>query len=191
MSAPVIVQTVGKGATVSGVLELRALGAADVSVRVYLAPHVLERLPRAITSYAESPLLGQWHYPDPQQQVQAQYTVGQQWAFITIGRKAASGLVEGDQLQGSYGVLYDIDLALSNPTGQEARVAIAMEPAGGPARGALVVDGRAVETAMLSRDVEASVSRYMLAPGEVRHVRIQIMPQAGSNYPVRLVARPA
>jgi hypothetical protein len=127
---------------------------------------------------------------EPQRELQAEYTVGREWTFVTIGRQPVAGMVEGDQLAGGYGVLYDIDLGLSNPTGQEARVAIAMEPAGGPARGALIVDGRVVEAAMLNRDVEAPVTKYVLAPGEARRVRIQTMPQAGSNYPVRLVVRP-
>jgi hypothetical protein len=186
-----VTQPVGGNATVSGVLELRALGAANLSLRVYLAPHMLERMPRPITGYAESPLLGQWHYLEPQRALQADYVAGQQWTFLTIGKQPVPGMRQGDELAGGYGVLYDIDLGLTNPTGQEARVEIAMEPAGGPARGALVVDGRVVETAMLSRDAEATVAKFALAPGEARRVRIQTMPQAGSNYPVRLVVRPA
>jgi len=54
-----------------------------------------------------------------------------------------------------------------------------------------LVDGHLMEASMIKRDAEAPVSRYLLSPGEVRHVRVQTMPQAGSNYPVRLVARPA
>lgn len=190
MAVPVVTQAALRNATVSGVLELRAVGAANLSIRVYLASHMMERLPRPVTSYTESPMLGQWHYVEPQRELQAEYTVGREWTFVTIGRQPVAGMVEGDQLAGGYGVLYDIDLGLSNPTGQEARVAIAMEPAGGPARGALIVDGRVVEAAMLNRDVEAPVTKYVLAPGEARRVRIQTMPQAGSNYPVRLVVRP-
>ena len=191
MATPVVAQTVGKGATVSGVLELRTMSSGTVSVRIYLAPHILERLPRPIGVYRESPLLGQWHYLDPRREVKAKYTFGQQWAFVTIGRDPASGIMTGDELRGSYGVIYDIDLELVNPTAQEARVALTMEPAGGPARGALLVDGHLMEASMIKRDAEAPVSRYLLSPGEVRHVRVQTMPQAGSNYPVRLVARPA
>ncbi len=191
MAVPVVAQSVGRGATVSGVLELRTMSSSTVSVRIYLAPHTSERLPRSIGAYRESPLLGQWHYLDPTREVKAKYTFGQQWAFVTIGRNPVAGIITGDELRGSYGVIYDIDLELVNPTAQEARVALTMEPAGGPARGALLVDGRLMEASMLKRDVEAPVSRFLLSPGEVRHVRVQTMPQAGSNYPVRLVARPA
>jgi len=190
MVTPIVAQSAGKGATVSGVLELRGMSSETVSVRIYLVQHSPERLPRPIGTYRESPLLGQWHYSEPRKELKAQYTVGRQWAFVTIGRTPTPGMVAGDELRGGYGVIYDIDLELVNPTAQEARIALVMEPAGGPARGTVLIDGRLVEAAMLRQDVEAPLSRYALAPGEVRRVRLQTMPQAGSNYPVRLVARP-
>ena len=190
-AVPVLAQPVTKGATASGIMELRTMGTGDLSVQLYLGPRSLGRLPRPITVYRESPLLGQWHYPKARQEVKAQYVVGREWAFVTIGDQPAAGLMAGDELRGSYGVLYDINLELVNPTAEEARVAIVMEAAGGPARGALLVDGRITEAAMLRQEVEVPVSQYRLSPGEVRRVHIQTLPQAGSNYPVRLVARPA
>ncbi len=189
-ATPVVAQRMPPGSVVSGILEFRALGPANLSLRLYLAPSLSQRLPRRIESYAESPLLGQWHYPQPRREVRARYEVGRDWAFITIGDKAAPGLVAGDQLAGSYGVMYDIELDLANPTSEAARVAVLLEPAGGPARGALLVDGQPVETALLSKNAEGLVARYLLAPGETRRVHIQTLPQGGSNYPVRLVARP-
>jgi hypothetical protein len=65
-----------------------------------------------------------------------------------------------------------------------------MEPAGGPARGVLLVDGALIETAMIQRNAEAPISSYLLGPGQTRTIHIVTMPQAGSNYPVRIVARP-
>ena len=65
-----------------------------------------------------------------------------------------------------------------------------MEPAGGVARGSLLVDGRPAETPVMRNSDEAPLASYELAPGETRTVKIVTMPQAGSNYPVRLVARP-
>jgi hypothetical protein len=122
--------------------------------------------------------------------VKASYRVGGAWTFITIGDQPAVGIVDGDRLQGSYGVMYDVSLELSNPTATPAQVQIMMEAAGGPARGALLVDGRLTEVAMIRKTEEAPVAVYPLAPGETRTVRISTMPQSGSNYPVRLVARP-
>jgi len=189
-TVPILSERMLAGSVASGVLELRVLGKGDLSLRLYLESPVSQRTPRDIASYTPSPLLGQWQYPQTLREVKAKYEVGHDWAFVTIGDRPAPGLRDGDLLEGCYGVLYEIDLELSNPTSSTARVLVLLEPAGGPARGALLVDGHPVETALLNRNAEGEVARYSLAPGQVRRVHIELMPQGGSNYPVRLVARP-
>ncbi|MDH4180314.1 MAG: DUF3370 domain-containing protein, partial [Armatimonadota bacterium] len=189
-AVPLFVQHITPGATVSGILEIRALGPGDFSLRCYLSPPRSSWLPYRLKSYSPSPFLGRWQYPQPRREIGASYVVGREWAFIDIGDQAITGMEEGDKLAGSYGVIYDIALELRNPTAEPAPVEILMEPGGGTARGTVIVDGRFVETSLLRRDSESSVARYTLAPGEVRTVRIETMPQGGSNYPVRLVARP-
>jgi hypothetical protein len=146
-------------------------------------------MPYPINAYSQSPFLGRWVYPQPQRELSARYVVGGGWAFVTIGDQPAAGLVEGDRLSGNYGVIYDINLELINPTDQEVVVAILLEPGGGPARGTLEIDGMLVGAALLRADSEAEAVRYVLAPGAVRKTRIQTMPEGGSNYPIRLVAR--
>jgi len=189
-AVPVLSQRTTPGSTSSGVLELRPLEEGDLRVRVYLAPRLSRVFPRPIGDYLEAPLAGQWHYPQPQRHIRERFVVGSAWTFITIGAEAAVGVAEGDRLAGSYGVIHEIDLELVNPTAEPARVAIMIAAAGGPARSALLVDGILTEVAALKTHAEAEVARYTLEPGQVRRVRIETMPQAGSNYPVRLLARP-
>lgn len=189
-AVPVLSQRTTPAATSSGVLELRPLAEGDLRVRVYLAPRLSRMLPRPIGDYLQAPLAGQWHYPQPQRHIRERFVVGSAWTFITMGAEAAVGVAEGDRLAGSYGVIYEIDLELINPTAEPARVAIMLAAPGGPARSALLLDGRLIEVAALKAHGEAEVARYSLEPGQVRRVRIETMPQAGSNYPVRLLARP-
>ena len=189
-AVPVLSQRTTPGSTSSGVLELRPLEEGDLRVRVYLAPRLSRILPRPIGNYLQAPLAGQWHYPQPQRYIRERFVVGNAWTFITIGAEAAVGVAEGDRLAGSYGVIHEIDLELVNPTAEPVRVAIMIAAAGGPARSALLVDGRLTEVAALKTHAEAEVARYSLEPGQVRRVHIETMPQAGSNYPVRLLARP-
>lgn len=183
-------QPMPRGSVVSGVLQLRALGEAHLSVRIFLRRPGTARGARPIEQYRASRSLGMFQYPDPVRRVSARYQVGGHWAFITVGDQPAVGTLDGDQLSGSYGVFYDITMELSNPTEVPTEVLLAMEAAGGPARSALLVDGRIIEVAMLKRDDEVSVLHYLLGPGQRRTIKILIMPQAGSNYPVRLVMRP-
>ncbi len=186
----VLSQSMPARSIVSGVAEIRPLEAANVSVRLALRPAATAIGLRPIEYYQPSPLLGAWQYPSPLRQIKAKYEVGGNWTFVTIGDQPAVGLKEGDRLLGSYGVMYEVQLELSNPTNAPAPTGILMEPAGGAARGSLLVDGRPVETSVMRNSDEAPVASYTLAPGETRTVRLLTMPQAGSNYPVRLVARP-
>jgi len=189
-AVPIASYRMGAGSTLSGVVELRALGSADLRVRLYLSPHRASRMPHPTDGYLETAVLGANVYPTPKREVTAEHIVGREWTFITIGNQALSGLRQGDRLAGNYGVIYEIALDLVNPTAQTAPVGILFESAGGPARGALLVDGRTVEIAALRPQSEALVTRYVLAPGERRRIHIETMPQGGSHYPVRLVARP-
>jgi len=189
-AAPVLSRHITTGATTSGLVELRALAPADLRVRLYLTPLRPDRMPRLIGAYSASPFLGKWQYPNPTRELRARYVVGREWAFITIGDEPAVGLLEGDNLRGSYGVVHKIVLELDNPTADEVPVLLLLEPGGGPARAFLLIDGAPVEAAVLRREAEARLGRYVLAPGERREVRIETLPQSGSHYPVRLVARP-
>jgi len=189
-AVPILSQSITPGATASGVLELRLSSENNLRIRCWLARPRLAWLPYTIRSYLPSPTLGRWQYPNPRQELRARYIVGREWAFITVGDQKAIGTKEEDTLRGAYGVIHDIELELINPTVEPADVAIMMEPGGGAARGALIVDRKVVEAALITRDQEATLARYHLMPGAVQRVRIEIMPQGGSNYPVRLFARP-
>jgi len=181
-------QVMPRGSVASGVAELRPVGPAKISVRVLLGPTGPSPGPRPVGSYTPSPLLGRYQYPAPQRELKARYDVGGNWAFVAIGDQPAVGLKDGDRLQGSYGVVHEVTLELANPTREPAAALLALQSGGGPARGCLLVDGRQTETPVLREGDEAALAKYHLAPGETRVVSIAIMPEAGSNYPVRLVA---
>ena len=134
-------------------------------------------------------MLGRCVYPGPRQQIVAKYVVGRDWAFVTIGDPPVPGVDPGDQLAGNYGVIYDITLDLINPNAEPATVDLLMEAGGGAARALLMINGKPVEAAMLKRNGETRVARYVLGPGEMRSLHIETIPQGGSNYPVRLFAR--
>jgi hypothetical protein len=188
-ATPVFSQSITPAAVASGAIELRLSAPADLRVRLYLASPRLTRMPYPITSYSPSPFLGRWQYRQAHREVAARYVVGGDWAFVTIGDQPLAGQMAGDRLLGNYGLSYDINIALSNPTEEDARVVLLLEPAGGPARGSLLIDGTPVGASLIAKDSEAELARYGLAPGETREVCIQTMPEGGSHYPVRLVAR--
>lgn len=121
---------------------------------------------------------------------EASYVVGRRHTFIAIGKEPLISLSRRP-LVGNYGVLYNVNLTLSNPTAQEAAVEIAFSADGGVARGVVVIDGQIRETGLVLASAEERLHQLTLPPYGKRRLRLQIMPQAGSNYPLRLIARPA
>jgi hypothetical protein len=127
--------------------------------------------------------------PQPRRVQDVTYTVGGHHAFISIGREPLTSLSQRP-LRGNYGVLYQINLTLENPTEQEVRTEIAFSADGGVARGVVVIDGQIRETGLVLASAEERLQEVTLPPHAKRRLRLQIMPQSGSNYPLRLVARP-
>jgi hypothetical protein len=119
----------------------------------------------------------------------AAYRVGGPWTFVSMGRQPKFN-DRGIVLHGNYGVLYQFDLVLANPTSEEAEVELAVRSGGGPARGSFIISDETVETPLLRAGNEHVLARWTLAPAAERQVQVLSMPQSGSNYPVTLIMRP-
>ncbi|MBI3948525.1 MAG: hypothetical protein HY321_21610 [Armatimonadetes bacterium] len=122
--------------------------------------------------------------------VEAEYRVGERWAFVRLGSRPQNGASRlTEEGFGDYGVTYDIALRLENPTQSAGKVGVVMDAASGKARGLFLLDGRLVETPTLSSHEEIVLAVYNLPPGGTRRVSISTLPLSGSAYPVRLVVR--
>ena len=131
----------------------------------------------------------------PQVVVEASYAVDGPYTFIPVGGPPfQQPLGDGTPNTGNYGVEYQVSVHMSNPTPSERRVWVVFAAAGGAARGSLDIDGRLVETPVLStapgKPREFGLGDYTLPPGSTRDVRVRVMPEPGSNYPVRLIVKP-
>jgi len=115
--------------------------------------------------------------------------VGQRWAFIPIGKYSIERVSRDGVLDGNYGVLYDINVKVENPTSEPTNVEVLFEPSAGVARGVFWIDGVSVETQHLLPPKEYPIARYPLQPNSSRDIRILTMPLAGSHYPARIIVR--
>lgn len=202
----VTVQRLLPGLTISGIVQLRQLsGAKPLLVRVGAD---LPQDPRTAsgeflltadpwTSSGDASGKGDPFplsphvYPGPRMVIAARYDVGGRWAFVSIGRVPLHAAGGGTQrLDGNYGVFYEIEFTLSNPTDKPANARLLFEPAAGLAGGVFLVDGQFVEIPQIRPPVESLLGRYALAPGETRVVRVKTLPLSGSNYPIRLAVQP-
>lgn len=117
-----------------------------------------------------------------------EFKVGGPWTFLRLGRGSGNN-GHGRRLMGNYGVLYWLRLTLDNPTSTPADVELACEGAAGAARACFLIDGKLIETSLLTPGRDAVVYQWRVGAGESKDVLIATMPQSGSNYPVNLILR--
>ena len=179
---PILLQTIPSGFTGSGLFQLRLLAGESVWVFV--------RAEATGWSVPERPPSPSRHiYINPRMNIQERYVVGQRWAFIPIGKYSIERVSRDGVLDGNYGVLYDINVKVENPTSEPANVEVLFEPSAGVARGVFWIDGVSVETQHLLPPREYPIARYPLQPNSSRDIRILTMPLAGSHYPARIIVR--
>jgi hypothetical protein len=183
---------VGVMQTVSGIIDMQQLSGESLYLRVradepgtYLANGmVMDLSPSAIPNK-----LSEEVYPTPTKQVTATYTVGDKWAFIRVGKNAITDAEQKRKLYGNYGVMYNIDVNLSNPSGDAKTIKVLFEPTAGPASGIFLINGQIIGAKFVTPPTEFEVTSIRLQPGESKQVRITTIPLAGSAYPATIIVR--
>jgi hypothetical protein len=183
------------GLTISGLMELRLVSGPAPLVRVKtdnwdgtaLATYVPLPMNEAAIAAAHSDHI----YANPTKKVAGEYTVGGAWTFMKFGRVPLSA-VSGSEtvLHGNYGVFYEIDVKMQNPTDKASTARVVFEPSAGMAGGVFLIGDKRVEIPRTDMPTETTLATYTLAPGETRDVRIRTMPVSGSNYPATIIVRP-
>ena len=169
---------------VSGMAQLTNLGPGDL--RVELA---------AQSKPAPLPLIFPQSPPDAslslsgfeyaaQRQIAVSHTIGGPWTFVRIGKHT-----DPDQLPGDYGVMYDIQVTLTNGHDTAQRFEIVVQAAGGATRGLYLIDGELVATGVLRPYQEHIISEARLPAQATRTITMKTIPQSGANYPVTLTVR--
>jgi len=120
--------------------------------------------------------------------LQLSHEVGKRWGFLHIG-KAPDDAVLHPRLKGDYGVVHDVSVTFENPSGIAARVEVSLRSGGGAARAVVEVDGELVETGLLLEGDEHVLFSGRVAGAKTPAVRLRIIPQSGSNYPMTVTAR--
>jgi hypothetical protein len=178
--------------TTSGILQVTQISGPDAFVRIVANPPGLDNLATGDIAPSPNPLvlsMSDHIYPLPVKNVKADYVVGKQWAFIPIGKNALTDATQQKKLHGNYGVTYQIDVKVENPTDKSKKVTVLFDPSAGIASGVFYIDGEFVSTKYVKPPAEFALKSYQMKPGEVRYVRVITLPVAGSNYPATLVVR--
>jgi hypothetical protein len=179
------------GTIVSGLAQLTPVSPAPLYVEVSA-----ERLHEAQTTMWVEPLSPE-AYRAPKltgfvfgafKKVELEHEIGGQWTFLNLGGDGSVNHA-GTHLAGDYGVLHEIDITVTNPTGSYGRAEIAVRASAGVMKGTFLINGELHETDLLRGFQEDVLLKHEVPPGGRLRVRIETMPESASNYPVHLVVR--
>lgn len=118
------------------------------------------------------------------------YEVGGRFGFARIGQEAISNLNSERSLAGNFGVIYDIQGTLSNPTPSPAEVELLFEASAGYGSGLFVINGDLVKIGLIQPKQEIVLATIKLPPGVSKELNLKTIPLSGANYPVTLIVRP-
>lgn len=126
----------------------------------------------------------------PRRQMEAQYVIGERWAFVPIGLpEPGPSSPDHAAIAGDYGVLYDIRVTVRNPRPYPQMVTFEFAPGGGPAMAVFTVAGHCVPVPEVRPPHHRTITRITLRPHEKRVIPVQTVPLGGSSYPAKLIIR--
>ncbi len=182
----------GHNETISGIVEIRQMSGEPAYLKIESNPLGLDNVERGDITPSPNPfvfLMSEQVYSSPVKNIDANYIVGKKWAFIPIGKHAITEASSQKKLYGNYGVTYDINVRIENPTDEIKKVTVAFDPTAGLASGVFMINGALVAIKYAKPPNDYPLISYRLKPGEVRNVNIVTIPVAGSNYPATVVVR--
>ncbi len=183
---------VGVMETVSGIIDMHQLSGEKLYLRVRADQPGSDFYNGMISDAGINSVpekLSEEVYPTPTKELTATYTVGDKWAFIRVGKNAITDAGKKHTLYGNYGVIYNIDVQVSNPSADAKNIKVLFEPTAGPASGIFLIDGKMIGARFVLPPAEFEVTRIRLQPGESRQFRITTIPLAGSAYPATIIVR--
>jgi hypothetical protein len=207
-ATPIALRRIAPGETMSGLVALRLLDGGPNTILVKAEAHASEGLEpvwraaasgypwvlagtRLLRPDEQNPGALSGHvYPQPFKEIETEYEVGGRFGFVRVGQKPIASWDDMRQLDGNFGVLYEIVARLRNPVAMVANVELVFEASAGYSAALFVLDGRVIRSPLLMSKAEFPISRVRLGPGESRTVRFMTVPLSGSSYPATIAIRP-
>jgi hypothetical protein len=144
-----------------------------------------------INDFDRAPYQASLHiYPNPYRAEEVQYTVGGRYGFVRIGQKPIARQDKTSQLDGNFGVIYNIEANVENKTSESTEIEVVFESSAGYSGGIFYVDGQVVETPLMQPKAETRIAHFRIEPGTNKRFAIVTLPLSGSSYPSTITIRP-
>ena len=114
-----------------------------------------------------------------------EYKIGGPWVFMSIG-KAHLQNEKHLKLYGNYGVTYNMNVTVENPTDKVATVRAYVDPTAGPLAAYIKINNNYITIHHVKPPNEYELAQWKLAPGERKKVTIKTIPVSGSCYPAKI-----
>jgi hypothetical protein len=184
-SMRIVSQVLPHNYTSSGVIGLRQISGTPLKVVVQAADDDW-----SIRNLSPTLSLSKSIFPNPSKEVDASYSVGGPWAFIRIGKHPiTNGTEENLRLDGNYGVIYNLNINVNNPTQTRRKIEVLFEATAGPSRAIFIDNMELICIKHTAAPAEEKVMSFSLAPGESRTLHLKTMPLAGSAYPATVIVK--
>lgn len=128
-------------------------------------------------------------YPVATQRLRRSHQVGGEETRMAVGALRQETFSGVKELRGDYGVVYEVELELENPSARPATVDLLINPRGGAVTATFLLDGQVVEVPRTEAMAEHVFSSLEIPAGSRQTVRLQTIPEGASSYPIRIVAR--
>lgn len=182
------VRRVKPGQTVSGVAYLQDEQGKSLPLKLTVSTSLAQSLPPTRAVASQDPGRTASGVFPAQLALAATHVLGGPFTYLSFGGEPyVTDLAGGYPSYGNFGTLYRTRLVLNNPAGTVKEARLGFASGGGAARAVVVVDGALYDLPMGGSGSGVPVTSFALAAGETRQVDIELFPQAGSNYPIRLV----
>ena len=181
-------QPMPKEEVVSGTLGLTQTEGPPLNFAFVARPDLQEQ-PSLNNLLKEDDVHSRGFYPAARQTMSRRYNLGDAPLHLPVGAVRQQTFSGVRELRGDYGVTYQMQLQLSNPTSQPGKVELVFNPRGGAATGTFVVNGEAVEVTNTAAFEEKVFHTVDLAPKSTETLFLETIPEGASSYPVRIVVR--
>jgi hypothetical protein len=126
-------------------------------------------------------------FPAPTIQIEKHYQIPGEPLTIEVGKWPwLIDSTTGEPNTGNYGVIYCINLKLTNKSNEQAKLDVQFTAINGVSMGSLIIDGTLYETGIVRQNETTRVAEITLAPREERNISIITFPEASSCYPVSI-----
>lgn len=128
-------------------------------------------------------------FPEPKRVENFSYESGGRIVFLRLGQQAVTSS-GGEELLGNFGVLYELNGTIKNPTDRVAPTEVVFESSAGYTGALVFINGSLMKIPLLQPKTEHRMRLLNLQPGQTVRLNMVTMPLSGGSYPATITIRP-